>query len=139
MDSLSQIAEVVNRFIATTRYSVNFHPNPANLGYDLNFASLIQLADFGRRQHNAKLGGGESDHKQHHDVDAGLVLQAQTGVGDGGPGVDVKGEGPARRFQFGGGRLHESPFLIECNPPQRLTALVSMSNSGEMNGSSARH
>lgn len=40
----AEIAAVVNRFIAKTRYSVTFHPNPVNVGYDLNFANLLKLA-----------------------------------------------------------------------------------------------
>ena len=37
----------------------------------------------------------EGDHEKHHDIDAGLVLQPEAGVGDPWLGIDVQGECPA--------------------------------------------
>jgi hypothetical protein len=38
--------------------------------------------------------GGEGCHKQEHDIDAGLVLQAEAGLRNAGPCVEGKGESP---------------------------------------------
>jgi len=68
------------------------------------------------------------DHEKHHDIDARVVLQLEAGLRDPGPGVDAKGECPAVSLEVEPGLFHESAFLIEFSPPQRLTAVVSISN-----------
>ena len=70
----------------------------------------------------------ENGHKKHHHIDTRLVLQPEASISDPWPGVDVKGECPAVSLEVEPGLFHESAFLIEFSPPQRLTAVVSISN-----------
>ena len=73
--------------------------------------------------------GRKCDDKKHHHIDARLILQFEAGIGYSRPGVKFKSECPALSLKVGPRRrIHESPFLIEFSPPQRLTAVVSISN-----------
>lgn len=91
-------------------------------------AGLIQFFELGRRQQHAMPDRREHCHESHHDIDTGLFLQPETSIGNSGQGIEVQGECPAVSLKVGAGLSHKSPFLIEFNPPHRLTAAVSISN-----------